>query len=237
MESDPSLENSTRDRIALAAKGVVGAIPFVGNLVAEIIGSIIPNQRVDRIARFLELLADKVRDIEEETLASKMRTEEFVDLFEDGMIQASRAVSEDRKRHLASLFKNAIANETLEHAYEKRLLQILGELNDVQILILRSYGMRFHERQEFESLHGNAIRGPRVFMSAPQKEIDGGAVHKSYRAHLVQLGLIKPVFERPKKDNLGIPEFDEETGMVKARSHQITTLGRLLLRYLDVPTD
>src|SRR5262245_41856645 len=111
------LDNNKRDKLTLAAKGIVGAIPVVGALAAEIVGAIIPNQRLDRIARFLELLAEKVAHLEESSIAAKMRTEEFIDLFEDGMIQASRAMSDERKQHLASLFQNALENETLDHLY------------------------------------------------------------------------------------------------------------------------
>ena len=47
----PELGNTSIDIITSLAKGTVGAVPFVGSLVAEIVGNIIPNQRVDRIMR------------------------------------------------------------------------------------------------------------------------------------------------------------------------------------------
>jgi len=34
---------------AILGKGMVGAIPIIGPLAAEIVGAVIPNQRVDRI--------------------------------------------------------------------------------------------------------------------------------------------------------------------------------------------
>jgi hypothetical protein len=56
-------------------------------------------------------------------------------------------------------------------------------------------------------------------------------VHRSFKAHLVRLGLLKIIFQKPKKGEL--PEFDEKTGMIKAKRHGITSLGRLLIRRID----
>jgi hypothetical protein len=53
--SDRSLGHSPTDYGVSAAKGLAGLIPGIGGIVAEIIGAVIPNQRVDRIARFLEI--------------------------------------------------------------------------------------------------------------------------------------------------------------------------------------
>jgi hypothetical protein len=40
------------DYVASGAKAALGVVPFAGSLLAEVAGSIIPNQRVDRIADF-----------------------------------------------------------------------------------------------------------------------------------------------------------------------------------------
>ena len=41
------------DIAMILSKGLVGAIPFVGPLAAEIVGAIIPNQRIDRLESLL----------------------------------------------------------------------------------------------------------------------------------------------------------------------------------------
>ena len=41
------------DIATILSKGLVGAIPFVGPLAAEIVGAIIPNQRIDRLESLL----------------------------------------------------------------------------------------------------------------------------------------------------------------------------------------
>ena len=46
-------ENTKKDYAVSIGKGILGAIPIVGPLMAETVGSIIPNQRIDRINDFL----------------------------------------------------------------------------------------------------------------------------------------------------------------------------------------
>ncbi len=56
----PALQTNTTDYVAALSRGTFGTIPFVGPIAAEIIGHVIPNQRADRIVRFVELLEERV---------------------------------------------------------------------------------------------------------------------------------------------------------------------------------
>lgn len=120
---------------------------------------------------------------------------------------------------------------------EKQLLSILGQLNDAELVILRYYGLQFEpqEADRFLELHGETIRGPRVFMGSPQEDVDRGAVHDTYREHPRRLGLVHATYKKPKKGEQ--PEWDLKTGTIKVGSDRITPLGRLLLRYVDAEPD
>ena len=48
------------DIATILGKGLGGAIPFVGPLAAEIVGAIIPNQRIERIESLLKILESKI---------------------------------------------------------------------------------------------------------------------------------------------------------------------------------
>ena len=50
------LENKKEDLITSALKGICGSLPIVGPSIAEIIGYLIPKQRIDRIAALLKAL-------------------------------------------------------------------------------------------------------------------------------------------------------------------------------------
>ena len=52
------LDNNKADLAAITARASLGAIPVAGSFLAEIAGTLIPNQRIDRIAKFVNELND-----------------------------------------------------------------------------------------------------------------------------------------------------------------------------------
>lgn len=225
------------DIVAILGKGLIGTIPFVGPLAAEIVGAIIPNQRIDRIETLLRLLESKITDEHKVKIQERLTEPECVDLIEDGFIQASRALSEERKEYIASILKNSLTDEALKHIEYKRLLSILGELNDLEVLILKSYCMHRGDPKynEFFEKHEKALIPPRAHSGSSREEIDKYTVYKTHKIHLSSLGLLNQRFMKPKKGEL--PEFDEKSGMIKASGYEITSLGRLLLRSIDQGND
>jgi len=47
-----SLKPKTMDYVASVAKAVLAEVPFVGSLLVELAGVVIPNQRLDRVAKY-----------------------------------------------------------------------------------------------------------------------------------------------------------------------------------------
>ena len=61
----PGYTGTNKIDIAVAiGKGVVGAAPLVGPLIAEVLSVLIPNQRIDRITRLIKKLDEKVAALE-----------------------------------------------------------------------------------------------------------------------------------------------------------------------------
>ena len=229
------IEVKKKDVVASVLKGYLGGLPILGPIVAEMIDDLIPNQRIDRIASLLKALESKVNPEDKAKVEARMLEEKSIDLMEDGFQQASRALSEERIEHIASLLKNSLTDEDLEQSAYKRLLFLLGEINDVEVIILKSYSMYGAEQQEFRGRHQDVLTTPIVYLGASQEEVDKNAIYETYKANLAHLGLLRIRFKKPKRGEL--PEFDEKTGMVKASGHNITSLGRLLLRSIDQDED
>ena len=226
------LEVRKNDLIASALKGVCSTLPLVGPPVAEIIGYLIPEQRIDRIASLLKALESKIDPEEKARIEAKMLEEKSIDLMEDGFLQAARALSEERIEYIASLLKNSLTDEDLEHIAYKKLLFILGEINDIEVLLLKLHSVRtMIKAEEFRSKHKEALTKPVAYLMAPQEEVDKEAIYESYETNLVRLGLIQMRFRKPMRGES--PEFDEETGMMKSSGYDITDLGKLLLRSID----
>ena len=226
-----NVDTNKNDVVASLLKGYVGGLPVLGPAIAEIIGALIPNQRIDRIAALLKTLESKIAPEEKEKVETKMLEEKSIDLMEDGFLQAARALSEERIEHIASLLKSSLTDEDLEHIAYKRLLSLLGELNDLEVLILQSYSGSITQQQEFRRKHQGIVTGPVVHLGSSREEVDKHAIHEAHKTNLARLGLLKIRFQRPRQGQS--PEFDEKTGMMKASGYEITSLGRLLLRGID----
>ena len=178
-------------------------------------------------------MESKIPEEDRPEIEERIISPESVDLVEDCFIQASRALSEERKEYIASLLKNSLTDKELKHIEYKRLLSILGELNDLEILILKSQTMYQGQpgHKEFWEVHKDALEPPSAHMGSTQEEIDKYTIHQTHKLHLASLGLLKARFKKPKRGEL--PEFDDKTGMIKAQGYDINGLGRLLLRSID----
>jgi len=234
-DEEVKLKTNKADIAALLVKGTVGVIPLWGPMIAETLTAIIPNQKMDRVISFLSILEYKLKDIEGDVLKQKMQTEEFTDLLEDGFVQASRALSEERKQYIASMLKNGLSSEELDHLEKKTLLQILGQLNDAELIILKAESLPHDKIADFWKTHESSLDYNRPTFGCGQEVVDKAAVRNTFRQHLVQLGLLGPRYSKPKKGEM--PEFDDRTGALKASSYSVTSLGDLLLRYVDLTSD
>ena len=210
-----NIDTNKSDVVASLLKGYLGGLPVLGPPIVEIIGNLIPNQRIDRIASLLKTLESKIDPEEKAKVEAKMLEEKSIDLLEDGFLQAARALSEEHIDYIASLLKNSLTDEDLEQSAYKRLLFLLGEINDVEMIILMAYSMHGVEQQDFWEKHRDILIGEPLMFPTSQEKVDQDAIHKTYEANLVRLDLLESKTQGP------------------SQSYEITSLGRLLLRSID----
>jgi hypothetical protein len=225
---------SYTDRIATVADLTFGAIPVIGPIVAKIAGEIIPNQRVDRMAKLLEVLWSQVRlmDADQEKLKAAFNRPDFVDLLEDGFQQAARALSDERLAYIASLLKEGLIGDQMQDVEVKKLLYLLNEINDIEVIVLRSYAdfASQAEAQAFRLKHQQVLYSPKAHLSSSDDVIAKQRFYDAYRNHLVRLHLLRPKFQQPKNGRM--PEFDDKTGGLKAMGFEMAPLGRLLAHHI-----
>ena len=147
-KSDGALATSGRDYLIAAAKvGTVAATVhlnpaaaiMLGPLLGELIGNILPGQRSDRFAKFAAVLNQRLSAVEDKFLQSQLTNENFTDLVEEGLRQAARSLSDERREHIANLIANSLSQEDIEFIESKHLLRILGEINDIEVIWLKFY--------------------------------------------------------------------------------------------------
>ena len=227
----PALGTTNRDRITSAIGALSSEIPMVGSIVAEVITQLIPNQRLERIELYLKYLFRRLEALGSDSLTQKMRNPKQLDLFEEGAFQSARGLSEERLEYISRIVAIGITGEEKEESESRRLLNILGSITDDQIIILASY-LHKNQNQEFQDRHGDVLFTEPATMGASQDVIDQETISKLARQQLATLGVLRLNFSRPRRGEL--PEFDDNTGMIKSRGYTLTALGRLLLRQIGL---
>ena len=231
-----AIQNQQVDYVTSAARAVLGMVPFAGSLLAELAGSIIPNQRIDRLSKFATELETRLGKLDQDFVRSKLSDENFTDLMEEGMRQAARSVTDERREYLASLLANGVAATDVSFIESKHLLRILGELNDIEVLWLRFYLVpTIGGDAEFREKHKDIFEPVRAYIGCDQATLDKHAIREGYKTHMTELGILTPRYETDMQTKQ--PVFDSFSGGMKVRGHDITLLGKLLLRQISFRID
>jgi predicted N-acetyltransferase YhbS len=231
-EDETARATDTSDYVASAAKTILNGAPFAGSLLAEIAGTIIPKQRVDRIAKFAAVLEQTLAELEADFVRTQLRDENFSDFFEDAIRQAARALTDERRAYIATMIGTAIRDQNADFTESKHLLRILGELNDIEVLWLR-YHLRLPNggADPFRAKHASnfEVSSPMGRGSEDARGKDSWKV--SYLQHLAQLGLLNPIFRIDSVTNA--PVFDEG-GAARIDGYRLTRIGEALLRQIGL---
>ena len=224
-EADIQLGHSTEDQVATFVRATSSLIPGVGPIIGQLISEVIPNQRLERAEAYLRQLGERV-----ERLEAVKDAPDRIALFEDGALLAIRALNEDRMNHIAKIVSGGLNGSEREVLEARRLLTVLAQLEVDDIIFLESkiYG-RLDEALE---RHPDIVQRPMLMLESGEEERTHAALWHLREQTLFRLGLLRHKFTKPKRGEM--PEFDEATGMIKARGARLTPLGLLLLRHLGL---
>lgn len=235
MNGKPNLSYSKTDIIAKIAKSAVSAVPYAGGLLAEIVDTVIPNQRIDRLLKYIQELDTRLSKIQSEKITELITDEKFIDLIEEGFTQASRATSDERRKYIASIIENGINDEAIDFQDSKYLLKLLSELNDMEIIWLRFYlEPTTNGDIDFRNRHNNILTPISAYNGADKETFNKSSLQDSYKEHLERLKLIESRLQFDRKT--GFPDFDKTTGKPKTSGRRITYLGKMLLEQIGLTT-
>lgn len=227
--SPDDLDASPKDRGADLAKTLSSVLPGVGPFIAQILLNDLPGLRIDRVVDFIRRLAKRVDALE---FGQKLRNEASIDLVEEGAHQSTRALSEERREHIAALVAFGLSGEEVERIEAKRLLALLSSIDDDQIIMLAAKLHRYQQDEMFHTNHAKILMPYPTHMQSTREELDAAEIADLARSQLVSLGLLRIRFKTPRSGTL--PEFDDKTGMIKAQGNELTSLARLLLRRIGL---
>lgn len=234
--SSDSLSARTPDYVALAAKAALGAVPFAGSLLAEIAGSIIPNQRVERIVDFAKALESRLSEVDRRLVHSQLTNENFTDLMEEAIRQVARSVSQERRARIATLLSNGLKPDDVTFIESKHLLRILGEINDIELIRLGSHLYEtMGSGKEYWAKHRDVLEPVSPSLASPPREVERATLQTSYDEHLAQLALLEARHSVDTRTHQLV--VDRFSGRLEVCGYAITSLGRLLLKQVDFKSD
>lgn len=216
MSDRDHLGDAPIDKTMSVFKGVSSIVP-VGGLFAEIVTTLVPNLRIERITTFLKQLDDRVELLEEKEAKrfhERKTTPEYVALFEDGAFHAARSTSEDRIKYISSAVINGMTSEHIEAVEARHLLGLLNEINDIEVIWLChfSHYVGTDEYHEYYERHSDILKAISREKGQPAEVYEAAALQDSYKEHLERLQLIK----------------------LSGKNYHATTLGKMVLKLADL---
>lgn len=219
--------NSKYDLAASAGRGIASMVPMVGGFLGEIITHLIPNQRIDRVERYLRHLSARLDHLPHDKTDNIAKSPERVALFEDGAILASRAISQDRIERIACLVGEGLSEEEAEAARWRRMLDLVAQLDDQELAILAAYASR---QNTWEALA--RLRPPPLYIGSDIKTSQENALWSASLAKLERLSLLSFRPETETVDTFKTVPLYDNFGQPKG-FYDITRFGRSFLKALN----
>lgn len=189
-----SLRNNASDVIASILKGLLGAIPYGGAAIAEIVSWAIPNQRMGRLCNYIEHLTtqiSKLEDSQNEWIEKLKKSKNNLLLFELATKYSIETNSDILHHCYAYYVFNAVENKTLEDSRSEKLLRTLSELTEEEIIHLINFSQSkgMFSSTEFDEKYEDIILPKSRSDRIPENEIHN-VFRDEYILTLEQKGLI-----------------------------------------------
>lgn len=226
------LDKDWRDNIAQATKIAASLVPVIGGPLVELITVAIPRLRQDRIVEYLRQLKARLETLEKEKVEHILADVEKIDLIESGGFLAARATTSDRITKIAEIVFRGLREDEIDLIRRKRLLDLFGEIDDDEFLLLNAYGQSYPDLRS--NAWDNIDQPPPITSGSSQEEIDRAELFNLGKQNLLRLGLFRHNYSHVKRGEY--PPFDAQTGGFKSRI-DISSLGRMLLKEagIDLP--
>jgi hypothetical protein len=205
----PDLGVSGADVTAAFARSFLSIVPVLGQALQEVVTALVPNQRTERFEKYLLFLLQELELLKVSVEA--LKKPENIDLIEDGAYQAVRALTDERKRLIAKAVAHGIASEEQSKIDQKRILNIVGDLDDEEIMILKAHASP-HQDASLQKIMPRPVTG-----ATPRHEAERAAFFDWSIAKLRRLSL------------LGTTQLGNHNSF-----EYVTAIGRAVLRAIDL---
>jgi hypothetical protein len=229
-ELTPSLRSNESDHAATALQSLTSLVdvvaPGLGSFFGTMIGYVLPNQRLERFGAFATKLARRLQIVEgsvDELRAQYIRlAQEFGPeqraLFEDGAYAAIRATTDDRIDVVSRIVAEGLAGDEVKATEQRRVLDLIGDLSDEDIVVLCSYTSKFGRDDEWRALHSQVLTPVRAGIGSSQDDLDQQVLRDLRTDRLLRLGVL----------------LEETSAGGRSTRRNISPRGRYVLRKLGL---
>lgn len=206
--------NRTDKNVAFIKAAISSLLPgAAGNLLSEIVGTLIPNQQMDRVVDFIKELnntveenSKKIKNIEE--LLSKIySTKANLLLFEQAIRYSAQTESLIKHHSYAYFIFNLIEKKEYEEVEKEYILKTISELNEIEIILiiaLENIDLILDESLFYDK-YGKFIQ--RKSDCGSQEEKDFNSLQDAYFCDLVIKGIAVGTGAGEGIHNYGITSF------------------------------
>jgi len=208
-------------------KGLIGAIPYIGTMVNEVLFETPNRIQQSRINNTVDILEDKLEKFNTNSIfMDYLKSDDFFDFTRSLFSATLKMKSEEKRKMLVNIYLNSIKEYADFELSRKRLfLNFITELSIIQIIILKYIE---HNESKLEEI-GTYSKFFELFISIQDKIELNNYEFKYYCNELENKGLISL--------GAGLDDFFSTsdlfaTGGHKEPSVQITEFGKEFLEYL-----
>ena len=234
-----------KDLMVSATRALVGAVPFAGQALVEIVNHAIPNQRKERVVAYIEMLQ---RIFSEDQLKKFQESQEKVALIEEGMLAVGFTPQKDRLERITNVIANGLSEEEINADYQSTLIRLAKELSGAEAIILEFYGLshvpynmtnnkkmayEFQERHREIWLKMPETWGSDDENSQQQRNQWSSKMEKLqiYESHLTSLSLLEPNYRHD------LSKFDHDLGDLNGVEKSVNELKDVVEELRDVPNN
>ncbi|WP_409432527.1 hypothetical protein ACJ3XI_09995 [Litorimonas sp. RW-G-Af-16] len=212
------LDENDKDKIIAASRAVAGIIPIFGGAVGEALNTV-PGLRIDRVISYARKLNERVSKLEQSIDPTEPENVGFI---EDGAIQAARATSETRIDYIAHIVSSGLKLDGIDQIRQKRLLRLLDQIDDDEIIILNAYCQSYGSSSNDRSHWDVVVRPKSHSQASGSREIIDNNLYELGKNNLLRLGLLEEKVRNRKSSPVSI---------------EVSFLGRHFMSRIGLPAD
>lgn len=208
-----------------------GFIPYIGSAMSAMVTSIIPNQRIERLVKFVITLDERMTKNEQQLLKSRVMDESFVDFVDDVLESAIKSAGDERREQLIKILREGLDSNHEKLIDLRRITRTLRDINDVEFVILKSESfLDSNESSKFYKKHSEVLDSQYIYNTANEEDLDKYYIFQGYISNLISLGLLDREFQVSAKTTI---TSSDSKFKIKKSQYGITDFGRLIVKYIS----